>query len=277
MKKRILYLMGGVVFVFGACTPIEDRQEAGAVVPASDFKYTITNDPTNDYKVILDNKTPEVMFSWDYGWGVTRKQHDTVYMLVPGSYTVKITATTAGGIVTDEKPVIVTMADPDAFKEPEWQYLTNFAAGKTWVWDDTQSAPWGNGGYRGCTAPCWWAVSKSDLDGRGVGSDEMTFDLNGGRNLTLTAASTPTSYAGVTKGTYDLNFTVSRAGWDVGQLTTTNVTVINGIYVNNANKIVEDFYILKLTNSQLVLSAPEPGVTGDWGTAWFWMFKPKSK
>jgi hypothetical protein len=277
MKKRILYLIAGVVFVVWSCTPIEDRQEAGPVVPASEFQYTITQDPTNDYIVYLNNETPKVMFSWDYSWGITRKQQDTVKLLVPGVYTIKITATTAGGIVTDEKSVTVTKAMPGVFTEPEWTSLTNLVAGKTWIWDDTQAAPWGNGGYRGCTAPCWWAVSKTDLDGRGVGADEMTFDLNGGKNLTLTAASTPAAYKGVTKGSFELSFDVARAGWDVGKLTTTNVTVINGIQVNFSNQIENNFYILKLTDSQLVLSAPEPGVTGDWGTAWFWMFKPKSK
>jgi hypothetical protein len=275
MKKRLLYLIGGVAFLIGSCTPIENRQEAGPVVPAADFEYTITNDATNDYILYLDNNTPEVMFSWDYAWGVTRKQTDTVKMLVPGNYTIKITATTAGGIVTTTKDITVTKADPSAFQEPEWTYLTNLAVGKTWVWDNTQPAPWGNGGYRGCNAPCWWAVSMADIIGRGVGSDEMKFDLNGGRNLTLTAASVPAAYAGVTKGSFDLSFVVGRAGWDVGKLSTTNVTIINGIQVNFSNQIEDEYYILKLTASQLVLSAPEPGVTGDWGTAWFWMFKPK--
>jgi hypothetical protein len=275
MKKRLLYLIGGVAFLIGSCTPIENRQEAGPVVPAADFDFTITNDATDDYILYLDNNTPEVMFSWDYIWGVTRKQTDTVKMLVPGNYSVKITATTAGGIVTTTKDITVTKADPTAFQEPEWTYLTNLAVGKTWVWDNTQPAPWGNGGYRGCSAPCWWAVNMADIIGRGVGSDEMIFDLNGGRNLTLTAASVPASYAGVTKGAFDLNFTVGRAGWDIGKLSTTNVTIINGIQVNSGDAIEDEFYILKLTDSQLVLSAPEPGVTGDWGTAWFWMFKPK--
>jgi len=275
MKKRILYLVGGMILLIGACKPVENRQEAGAVVPADAFVYTITNDATNDYILYLENKTPEVMFSWDYAWGVSRKQHDTVKMLVPGTYTVNITATTAGGIVTTTKVITVTKSDPTAFQEPQWTLLTNLAAGKTWIWDDTKPAPWGNGGYRGCTAPCWWAVSKSDLNGRGVGSDEMKFDLNGGRNLTLTAAQYPALYKGVTKGTFNLDFSVARAGWDVGKLTTTNVTVINGMQVNFSNQIENNFYILKLTADELVLSAPEPGVTGDWGTAWFWMFKPK--
>lgn len=275
MKKRMLYLVGGVVFLIGACTPIEDRQAAGPVVPAADFKYSITNDATNDYVLYLENKTPGVMFSWDYAWGVTRKQHDTVQMLVPGTYTVKIMATTAGGLVTDTKTITVTKANPTAFQEPQWAMLTNMTLGKTWVWDDSKPAPWGNGGFKGCNAPCWWAVSKSDLNGRGVGADEMKFDLNGGRNLTLTAASVPT--AGVTKGTFDLKMVVYKPGWDIGTLTTTNTTVVNGIYVNNSNARVETFYVLKLTPTELVLSSPEPGVTGDWGTAWFWMFKPKTK
>jgi hypothetical protein len=115
----------------------------------------------------------------------------------------------------------------------------------------------------------------ADLAGQGVGSDEMTFDLNGGRNLTLNSASVPS--AGPIKGTFDIDLTVFKEGWDVGTLTTTNTTVINGIYPNNDNAVVENFYILKLDEDELVLSSPEPGVTGDWGTAWFWMFKPKSK
>jgi PKD repeat protein len=216
------------------------------------------------------------MFSWDHAWGVSRKQHDTVKMLVPGTYTVKITATTAGGLVTDTKIITVTMSNPDAFQEPEWQYLTNFAAGKTWVWDNAKPAPWGNGGYMGCSAPCWWAVSMADLIGRGVGSDEMKFDLNGGYHLTLTAAKDPAAYKGVTPGTFAIDFTkIVLAGWNTGLLTTTNTTIINGMQVNFSNQIEDEFYILKMTSSELVFCAPEPGVTWGWGTAWFWMFKPK--
>jgi len=106
-----------------------------------------------------------------------------------------------------------------------------------------------------------------------VGSDEMTFDLNGGRNLTLVAASVPS--AGTTKGSFNLNMNSVIAGWSVGKLTTTNTTVINGIFVNFDNILVDSYDVLKLTSDELVLSAPEPGVTWDWGTAWFWMFKPK--
>lgn len=274
MKKGIIYLVAAALLI-GSCTPIEDREEPGPVVPASEFEYSITSMPGADYKLILNNTTPGVMFSWDYAWGVTRKQHDTIRMLVPGTYKIKITATTAGGIVLDEKEVTITQPDPNAFQEPEWAYLTNLAAGKTWVWDNTVAGPWGNGGFKGCNAPCWWVVNMTDLAGRGVATDEMKFDLNGGRNLTLTAAKVPNAYKGVTKGTFDISLGSYFPGWDVGKLSTTNVTVINGIQTNAGNQIEDEFYILKLTNNQLVLCAPEPGVTGDWGSAWFWMFKPK--
>lgn len=278
MKKRILYFFGGLVLLVVACTPIEKREEAGAIVPASDFVYTIKQpaDTTKDYIIYLDNQTPGVMFSWDYSWGVSRKQHDTVKMLVPGTYTIKITATTAGGLVTDSKQVTVKKSNPAAFQEPEWQYLTNYAAGKTWVWDNTKPAPWGNGGYMGCTAPCWWAVSMADLIGRGVGSDEMKFDLNGGYHLTLTAASVP--WAGTTAGTFGLTFgsTSGTPGWDMGKLTVSNTSIINGINVNFGNVVFDNYFVLKLTNTEFVVSMYENAdETWGWATAWFWMFKPK--
>ncbi len=58
MKKRILYLLTAVVLTIGACTPIEIREEAGPVVPASDFRYTVTNDANIDYILYLDIQTP---------------------------------------------------------------------------------------------------------------------------------------------------------------------------------------------------------------------------
>jgi len=274
MKKKILSLVGGIVFLIGACTPIEDRQVAGPVVPATDFNYSITNDASNDYILYLENKTPGVMFSWDYAWGVTRKQNDTVRMQVPGIYTINVTATTAGGLVTDTKTVTVTKSDPTAFQEPEWQMLTNMTLGKTWVWNAALTKTWGNGGFKGSMGPDWWGQSKTELGP--TGNDEMTFDLNGGRNLTLNAASTPK--AGIIKGTFDLKMgEILKPGWDIGKLTTANTTVLKGIYVNNGNAVAETFYVLKLNANELVLASPDPGVTGDWGEAFFWLFVPKAK
>lgn len=272
MKKRLLFFTGGLVLLVIACNPIEKREEAGAVVPASDFTYTIKNDAAKDYILYLDNQTPGVMFSWDYAWGTTRKQHDTVKMLVPGTYTVKITALTAGGLVTTTKSVTVTMNNPAAFVEPQWQYLTNYAAGKTWIFNAALTKTWGNGGFKGSYGPDWWGQSKTELGA--TGNDELKFDLNGGYHATLTAATTP--WPGVTAGTFSLDlYTILKPGWDIGKMSFANTTVPKGIYVNNGNAIAYDFYVLTLTTSSLILASPDPGVTGDWGEAWFWLFVPK--
>jgi len=273
MKHLILYLATGLLFLFISCDPIDDRDSAGAIIDPSEFQYTITQDPMDDYIIYLKNETPEVFFSWDYAWGTTTRQQDTVRILVAGTYKIKITGTTAGGLVYDEQEITVTKNDPDAFQEPEWPLLTNMKDGKTWVWDTGKEYPWGNGGYMGCTSSCWWVVTPDDLAGRGVLNDEMTFDLNGGRHLTLVAETTPE--AGTTEGTFNLDMTSTLEGWSVGLLTTQNVTIINGIDVNNGNVKFYDYYILKLTEDELHLSAAQPG-TGSWGEAWFWQFKPKN-
>jgi hypothetical protein len=61
----------------------------------------------------------------------------------------------------------------------------------------------------------------------------------------------------------------------MGKLTVANTAIINGILVNNGNIVSDNFYVLKLTNTEFVVCINEPGQTWAWGTAWFWMFKPK--
>ena len=74
MKKSILYNLIGLLVFFVACNPIENRDKLGDITPASEFEYSITQDPQRDYIVYLENKTPKVLFSWDYAWGLTTRQ-----------------------------------------------------------------------------------------------------------------------------------------------------------------------------------------------------------
>jgi len=55
-------------------------------------------------------------------------------------------------------------------------------------------------------------------------------------------------------------------------MTTKNVSVLCGKQPNAANAPVNDYDVLKLTSTKLVLAFPEPG-SGSGGTAWFWMFR----
>lgn len=47
-----------------------------------------------------------------------------------------------------------------------------------------------------------------------------------------------------------------------------------GIQPNQGNARQYEYHILKITEDELRLCAPEPGA-GAWGTAWFWNFKKK--
>ncbi len=268
MKKILIYAFVGLLVTLIACEPIEIRDELGAIVPASDFDYEITQDPNNDYLVTLKNNTPGVMFSWNYAWGVTTKQETTVRMLVPGTYTIKITGTTAGGLVYDEYEVTVTDTDPDAFQEPEWEMLTNMASGKTWTWDTSLPGAYGNGGYKGCFSPCWWVLDGPAIDEQGYLNDKMILDLNGGRNMTLVSSE------GTTKGSFNIDLTDGVDGWSVGKFITDNVHVPAGWDPNSGNAPFYRYDILEISAEELHLAASQPG-TGDWGEAWFYMFSPE--
>src|SRR5690606_10006825 len=64
---------------------------------------------------------------------------------------------------------------------PEWAFLTD-GGEKSWVWDSSQPAVWGNGGYQTDDAPAWWVLPESEIDGQapnqGIGA-KMVFTLRG--------------------------------------------------------------------------------------------------
>lgn len=63
-----------------------------------------------------------------------------------------------------------------------------------------------------------------------------------------------------------------KDGWDIGTLTFSGTIPLMGVLVNQGNQRQYVYNILKATDNELRLCAPEPGA-GDWGTAWFWNFK----
>lgn len=275
MKRNIIFYLGGLLLLFAACDPILDKDEIGAIVPQSDFKYTITQDPTNDYIVYIKNETPGVLFKWNSGWETSYQQNDTLIIPIAGATPIKVTAVTAGGLVDFEVNLTVTKQQPGAFSEAYWSQLTNLGAGKTWVWDNTKSAVWGNGGYKGCNSPCWWTVGYADMAGQNAQNDEMTFKLSGGYKLSLKAEMYPNP--GNIEGTFVLDMNSTIGSWSIGLLKTQEVTIVRGVNPNGGNAPFYAYNILALNDNELVLAAPEGGAgAGDWSTAWFWLFKPKA-
>ena len=66
-----------------------------------------------------------------------------------------------------------------------------------------------------------------------------------------------------------------QSGWDVGTIDFSGTIPLLGIQPNQGNARQYVYHILKITEDELRLCAPEPGVTSGGGTAWFWNFKRK--
>ena len=67
---------------------------------------------------------------------------------------------------------------------------------------------------------------------------------------------------------------VVQSGWDVGTMEFSGTIPLLGIQPNQGNARQYEYHILKITEDELRLCAPEPGA-GAWGTAWFWNFMKK--
>ncbi|SEL42333.1 hypothetical protein [Parapedobacter koreensis] len=273
-SKYSLWFVLLLIAAFSACEPIEDRMEMSGAITAEQLDITATLlqvDGKNSNKVVLDNKSP-VLSSWDYGSGVTQRKTDTVLLVATGENEIRFTGLNADG--TKITKTLTVNVDELTFEVPlEWGYLTG-GSEKTWVWDDTRPAVWGNGGYMGDSAPAWWALPISDIDGQAAGEGagaEMVFSLSGSRltKVKSSGESQTGSFA------FDMSQIITLDNgnvWAKGKLTTRGVTVLCGISPNEGNAPVYEYSILMLDDDHMVLSYSAPG-TGAWGEAWFWMFK----
>ncbi len=278
MKKSIIYSLILMLAAFYACDPIELRDSNDAPITADELEVSATAvvvNGVNSNKVVLKNSSP-VLSEWNYGIGTTLKSEDTVTLVVVGTTNIQFTGLNPdGSYISKELPVVVDeLVYPVA---PEWGYLCG-SGEKTWVWDDTDGqAVWGNGGYLGCSAPCWWTVAKADMDGQDPnfgGNGEMIFSLNG---ATLTKSNADGSYTEAGTFSFNMDKTTDDGNggiWAKGKLNTKNVTVLAGFQPNGGGADVNEYDILQLDDDKMYLAWPEPGA-GSWGTAWFWLFKQK--
>ncbi|MGV3762035.1 hypothetical protein [Parapedobacter sp.] len=263
-----------LLVAFSACEPIEDRMEMSGAITAEQLDVTATLiqvDGKNSNKVALDNRSP-VLSSWNYGTGVTQRKTDTVLLVTTGENKIEFTGLNADG--TKVTKTLTVHVDELTFDVPlEWGYLTG-GSEKTWVWDDSQPAVWGNGGYLGSRKPEWWMLSVADIDGQAPGEGDgasMVFALSGSR-LTKVKSNGDTE-----AGTFSFDMTKITTldngdVWAKGKLTTRGVTVLCGKSPDEGSAPVYEYDILIINGDQLVLSYAPPG-TGAWGAAYFWVFR----
>lgn len=276
MKKLTILYFSLLAIILTSCDPTEKVYSLGDQISANELNITATSIVVNgkkSNKVILENHSP-VLSNWDYGVGATQRQTDTVLLVVKGDNKITFTGLNPNGTtITKELTVSV---DELSFPVPlEWGYLCGTGE-KEWEWDTTQPAVWGNGGYMANSAPTWWPVKVEDIEkenpGDGVGAS-MIFSLQG--------ASLIKNKSDGTKETGSFSFDITKTitlkdgtVWAIGKLKTKSVNILCGISPNEDRMKVYEFDILLINDDRMVLCYPETGA-GEWGTAWFWMFKAK--
>ena len=142
----------------------------------------------------------------------------------------------------------------------------------TWTWNtEAEDGCWGNGGFLSNTGPGWWVIRSGEIDGQVTGAGLPDDGLNGWFSLSLSGVQTSRGESGSVKVSEDM----VQSGWDVGTIEFSGTIPLLGIQPNQGNARQYVYHILKITEDELRLCAPEPGVTSGGGTAWFWNFKRK--
>ncbi len=199
LKYYIYSFIASLMLIATACSP--EEYDLGAKDLTQDdlvegLAYTITHDAANPNIIYLESKlgsnyTP----LWEHPQGRSQASKVTLKMPFEGTYTVKFGVETRGGAVYGE-PVTFTVDDfcADFVNNELWTFLTGGVGNsKTWVYDD------GNYGYAGGemdysdpSQPLGWGIPASGWSpGKGHTGDNnmwdsyMTFDLNGGANVTI--------------------------------------------------------------------------------------------
>lgn len=197
--KKLLKLLVAFVAIGSmvSCEPSVDETDLPPVtLDPSDINISVTADATN--LVTMKNNTPESLAYWVYKdaagnvIGRSNLQENKVMLPFSGTYQVFFTAYTKGGAV-EAAPVTLNIANTNAayFTAPEWDLLANKVAGKTWVVDMESPIGWAGMDFPhnplGPDAWSWlptYAEASWSMTNKNWG--EMTFDLDGAYNVSVT-------------------------------------------------------------------------------------------
>ncbi|MDR7209542.1 hypothetical protein [Flavobacterium piscis] len=260
------FLMSVTLSLLSSCSP--ETYSLEGPTNKSDIDFEITQDLAADpggNTVIMKNKTKGVVLTWDYGTGKSNKATETVKYAFKGTYTIKISAVTGGGIV-ELDPVTITVSDDNLnyVNDPLWTALSGgVGKSKTWYLDlnaDGVSKYFagpvafsGNklGWKKECTgdsALCWiwepdWQGNQWITAAGDYGS--MTFSLDGGPFVTVNHALTTTR--GIENGTYFLDATNHA-------LTMTNAAILQSASAASDVADWSNYKIINLTEDAMQIA-----------------------
>lgn len=280
LKTITAFAAIGLLF---SCEPEEDRNSLPAItLDPSEIDITVTQDPDNENLVTMTNNTPDVIPYWSYTnangdeLGRSNKQEVTVTLPFAGTYSIYFTAYTRGGGV-EAVPVTVTINEnnEEFFSAEEWGLLTNGVEGKTWVLDMVDPIGWGGLDFPhnpdGADFWNWypdyagnsWVMENKDWG-------EMTFDLNGGYNVSVTQTALEGSSQTTETGSFSYDIENHTIGFNGG---------VEMLYGGDYYQDVSDWTTLNVVelseNSMRLAVIRDQSRTGEGICKIIFHFKPK--
>lgn len=173
-----------VLIVMIACEPqMEDKPDIGLPPTSDQLDFTITPG-TTDFKFVIENTSSIVGIpSWDLGNGTKTTGVQVIGNFpLPGTYTIKMTLVTKGGVAQISKTLVQTKTDYSIFTDTKFVNLSggiSVAKGKTWVLDSLAQGHLGCG-PAGTVGLEWW--SAGPLAKKGVKvlyDDSINFKIDG--------------------------------------------------------------------------------------------------
>lgn len=205
----------------------KDNPTLGKLLDKSEIKYQVVQDFKTDSggnTVILRNLTPGTISMWDYGSGTSIRMTDTVHFAFTGSYVIKFSAETGGGVVKMDSVIVkVTHENLSYVTDPMWYNISGGPGKqKQWVLDTDGKYFAGPLTFLDPTNfnTVWWDAGQGIYPDNMARGDYgvMTFSLMGGPYFN---AVKPMEGNIVQNGTYIIDLVKKR-------LTITGGTILRG-------------------------------------------------
>jgi len=281
MKKILYFILLLVVAV--SCSPDEYSTPENLMAEQIDWGYTAT-DVTNEYT--LYNNTPGVSSTWDFGNGVTQKGNTvTARYTFAGTYTVKLTVTSQGGMTILEDVITTDQDNPTFLSGYPYDQLIG-SGEQTWAIDAYSQAHFGLGPTIENNVG-WYGAAINGKADRNLYDDRFTFKITES-GLTVTQETNGFVYAngawaadlGTPAGNEEPegdDFIMPFDGGDFVCVIAGDVINVTGGGFLGYYAAAHEYQIINLTEDLLEVVFWDTNLDEGKGAWWFTRFRPVDK
>jgi len=211
---------------------------------------------------------------WTFGDSKGNKNSCDIFVTSKGTFTLSLNLTKSDGTVIKnayKKDYLVEELTtvPIEYTSLFGDFVSNPSVTRTWQWARSGKV-WANGPLRGFTDPGsgWWQNAYADMTGRQDGSMTVKFaDLS--LTKVVTGGDASIDKVGTYSGKMDVDLGTKTAGYSVGTIKLTGVTILYGVDVNAGNVPFKQVSLVKVTPNTLILGGDSDGT----GQTWLYKFE----